>query len=133
MNSGIEELDYEGICKRLDQYFESFDSSAESRAFESTIDQQLYDRLDANWSHGWDFEIQDEFFGERGLSILIQNLKLDWRPIWDWLTTQVAEMPEGAVINFEVFDNIHDSVMDNAQMVLRRIIFSDGIIEEAST
>ena len=133
MKPGIEKLIDDRFYGRIDQFFASFDSTADSRAFESSIDQQLYDRLDADWSHGWDFEIQDEFFGDRGVSILIQNIELDWQPIWKWLTTRIADMPEGAAINFEVFDNIHDGVMDTSQMVLRRVIFSDGVVEEATT
>ena len=132
MKPAIQKLSDDRFYERLDQFFASFASTADSRAFESLIDQQLYDRLDADWSHGWDFEIQDQFFGDRGVSILIQNMELAWQPVWEWLTTRITEIPEGAAINFEVFDNIHDGVMDTNQMVLRRVIFSDGVVEEAT-
>lgn len=132
MKRGIEKLTDDLLYERLDQFFASFASTADSRAFESSIDQQIYERLDPDWSPGWDFEIQDQFFGDRGVSILIQNMKLDWQPIWEWLTSRISEIPDGATINFEVFDTIHDGVMDANQMVLRRVIFSDGVVEEAT-
>ena len=132
MNPDIQTLSDGRFYERLDQYFSSTTLSAAGRAFESMIDKELYERLDSDWSHGWDFEIRDEFFGDRGVSILIQNLKLDWLPIWEWLTAKMADIPAGAAINFEVFDNIHNGVMDASEMVLRRVIFSDGIVEEAT-
>lgn len=30
---------------------------------------------------------------------------------------------------FEVFDKIHDGVLDTSDMVLRRVILSDGLVE----
>ena len=133
MKRDIEKLSDDRFHERLDQYFSSTPSCSESREFECTIDQELYERLDADWSSGWDFEIRDEFFGDRGVSILIQNMKLDWQPIWQWLTTKLTDIPEGAAINFEVFDNIHDGVMDTSEIVLRRVIFSDGVVEEVTS
>lgn len=94
------------------------------------VDRELFHRLDEKWSNGCDFEIACEFFQDRGTSILIQNLRIDWQGIWKWLEEKHREIPNGAAINFEVWDNVHEGVMKGGPMLIRRILTSEGIFEE---
>ena len=127
---GIEVLVGEQFFERLDAYLNSNLPTQDALNFESSVGQKFHDRAVIDWTYGWDFEVADGFFEERGVSILIQNELIAWQEYWDWLASVIAGMPRGAVINFEVWNNIHEGIMDASEPVLRRVVTSSGIIEE---
>ena len=128
--SAIEVLVGEQFFEHLDAYLDSNLVTQDALNFESSVGQRFYDRVVIDWTNGWDFEVADEFFEGRGVSILIQNELIAWHECWDWLVGVISGMPRGAIINFEVWNNIHGGVMDASEPVLRRVVTSDGIIEE---
>ncbi|MGJ8726757.1 MAG: hypothetical protein ACSHYB_19590 [Roseibacillus sp.] len=129
----IEALTTNAFHERLDSILLAQPVSDEARVFESATEEKLFQKLDGEWQNGWDFELVDAFFDGRGCSLLIQNAEVDWRDIWQWLESTVAEAPEGAIFNFEVWDNIHDGIMDSSNSILRRVVTREGTIEEAET
>ncbi len=97
---------------------------------EEAIEQRIYEQLSKKWENGWDFCTAVGFFGDRGVSILLQNRAMDWQGLWNWLVAEHPSMPEGVMINFEVWDSISDGVMTGCEMLHRRLILSDGIYAE---
>jgi hypothetical protein len=88
------------------------------------------EQLCQKWVNGRDFCTAFDFFGDHGLSILLQNRAIDWQGLWNWLVAEHPTMPEGVMINFEVWDSINDGVMTGGKMLHRRLILSDGIYAE---
>lgn len=116
--------------ERFGAYLESSATANESNDFEAAIENEAYERLVLDWENGWDFESQAGYFGGRGASILIQNTQVDWQEVWEWLVVRAASIPSGALINFEVHDNIRGETMIGGAMILRRVITASGIFEE---
>ncbi len=55
---------------------------------------------------------------------------MDWQGLWNWLRAEHASMPEGVMIQFEVWDIISDGAMTGGEMLHRRLILSDGTYAE---
>jgi hypothetical protein len=114
----------------MSRYQEGYPVTPSLEALDAEIEQRAYEQLTPEWENGWDFCTQTNFFGDRGTSILIQNTEVDWQRIWDWLVTEYSDVPEGAMVNFEVWDSIREGVMIGGDMRIRRLILSDGVYAE---
>ena len=123
-------LTSEKFLALMKRYQEGNPVTPSLEALDAEIEQRAYEQLAPEWENGWDFCTQTEFFGDRGTSILIQNAEIDWQRIWDWLVTEYSRVPEGAMINFEVWDSIREGVMIGGEMRIRRLILSDGVYVE---
>ena len=125
------ELSTDRLYRMLDDYEARNPASHESRAFEEKLESSMFTRLKGLDELGWDFDTATDFFGERGLSILIQNASLDWPSIWSELVEAASCCPKGVLINFEVTNAIRRGVMQHGDQLTRRIIDSEGTyIEE---
>jgi len=120
------------FCEFFPSYLESHPLTQEVLDFESMIEAQAYEYLVANWSNGWDFDTQAGYFGGRGASILIENAAIDWRPFWGELVRKSEAIPDGALVNFEVWDNIRGKAKVGGSQIVRRIITTEGVFEEAA-
>ena len=125
----IPKLSTDGIHDHFGAYFENSVATGESAHFEAAIESEAFDRLVKDWKNGWDFETRSEFFDGRGTSILIQNTKIDWEEMGEWLLSRTGSMPQGALINFEVYDNIKGGTMIGGPTLLRRVMTASGIFE----
>ncbi|MEO5914615.1 MAG: hypothetical protein ABIS50_10310 [Luteolibacter sp.] len=121
------------LLSLLMRYQEEHPASSSIEGLDSEIEILAYDQLAENWENGWDFLTTSDFFGDRGTSILIQNSKIDWQRIWEWLVAEYSTVPAGTMINFEVWDKIRDGVMVGGDMLVRRLILSDGTYAEIIT
>ena len=128
----IPKLSIAEFYERFGAYIESTEATNESTDFETAIESEAYERLVQDWENGWDFDSKTEYFGGRGASILIQNTRIDWEEFWGWLSARTASIPQGALINFEVYDNIKDKTMIGGPMLLRRVVTASGIFDEGN-
>jgi len=128
--SAIQDLSEEALFEIIEEYQQQYPITPEVEALEGEIEQRVYDRLSPLWENGWDFCTQTDFFGDGGVSILIQNRKVEWQAIWDFLVKDYSELPVGALINFEVWDSILDGAMIAGEMQMRRIVSAKGIYSE---
>ncbi|BDS05388.1 hypothetical protein NT6N_04280 [Oceaniferula spumae] len=118
---------YELIEKSL----QSPNYSDEALFSEEALASRVHDRLAESWEHGWDFCVENNFFGERGVSVLIQNTKIDWHMFWDWILAEFSTCTQGAIVNFEVWSNIKDDTLVAGDMIARRLLLSEGSYEES--
>jgi len=128
--STLIELPSEDLLSLINQYQNEHIATVPMEALDCEIEQRVYEKLANNWVNGWDFCTTTEFFGDRGTSILIQNTEIDWRPIWDWLVDKYSSIPNGVMINFEVWDHIQNGTMLAGDMLMRRIILANGLYAE---
>lgn len=128
----IPKLSIAEFYERFGAYIEGSAATIESTAFEAEVESEAYERLVKDWENGWDFDSQTEYFGGRGASILIQNTRIDWEEFWEWLRARTASVPKGALINFEVYDNIKGKTMVGGPMLLRRVVTASGIFDEGN-
>jgi len=128
--SPIPKLSIDKFYERFGAYIDNSVATSESTEFEAAIEREAYERLIQDWENGWDFEAETEYFGGRGASILIQNTQIDWAGFWEWLRDRAASIPQGALINFEVYDNIKGETMIGGPMLLRRVITASGTFDE---
>ncbi|WP_265595532.1 hypothetical protein [Verrucomicrobium sp. BvORR106] len=112
------------------RYQHEYPTTPSTVGIEVETEQRIHEQLCQKWVNGWDFCTAIEFFGDRGLSILLQNRAMDWQSLWNWLMAEHPSMPEGVMINFEVWDSISDGVMTGGEMLHRRLLLSDGIYAE---
>ncbi|WP_309384989.1 hypothetical protein [Cerasicoccus frondis] len=120
------------IYEPLDTYFEKFPYSSKIEGQEERIAREAYRLLEEFGTHSWDFDVAEGFFGERGLSILIQNLELPWKKMIEWTKEMQKELIEGAALNFEVYDSIRDGMMHAGDQVYHHIVFHDRVLVEDS-
>jgi hypothetical protein len=125
----IPKLSIDEFYDRFGAYIENTAATSESTDFESVIESEAYERLIQDWKNGWDFDCKTEYFGDRGASILIQNTQIDWAGFWEWLRDRAASIPQGALINFEVYDNIKGETMIGGPMLLRRVMTASGTFD----
>lgn len=118
--------------ERFGAYIENFAATSESTDFEAAIEAEAYERLVKDWENGWDFDTQTEYFGGRGASILIENTQIDWEKFWEWLRVRTAAIPQGALINFEVYDNIKGETKVGGSILLRRVVTASGTFDEGN-
>lgn len=124
------ELSLGELIEVLKLYQASHPVSDRVNEFEADFERQIVGALEGRWQYGWDFSSSTQLFGDRCVSVLIQNSKIDWAQSWDWIMSQSSEMPVGAMINFEVWDNVVDNQMVGGRMILRRVIMSSGVYAE---
>ncbi|MES2594072.1 MAG: hypothetical protein V4662_01995 [Verrucomicrobiota bacterium] len=124
------ELSLGELIEVLKLYQASHPVSDKVNDFEKNLERQIIESLEGLWQYGWDFSSSTHMFGDRGVSFLIQNSRMDWAHSWDWIVTQSSVIPLGAMINFEVWDNIVDNQMLGGHMILRRVILSSGVYAE---
>jgi len=129
----ITELSTDAFDGFFDPYFAKYPASPEIFEFESKIARDAERDLEKFGEVAWDFDIKEEFFGERGTSILIQNASaIDWQHFGDQLAARCGEQPPGSLINFEVWDNIDGEIMIAGSMLLCWILTSEGIFSQGS-
>ena len=130
--SPIPKLSIDEFFDRFGAYIENTAATSESTDFEAAIESEAYERLVKDWENGWDFDSKTEYFGGRGASILIQNTQVDWAGFWEWLRDKAGSIPQGALINFEVYDNIKGKTMIGGPMLLRRVMTASGTFDEGN-
>lgn len=126
------ELKTNDFHKLIEKSLQSSDYSSDASSAEQVLGSRVHDRLAVSWEHGWDFCVENTFFGERGVSILIQNLKIDWRLLWDWIFGEFPSCTEGGIVNFEVWSNIKDDILIAGDMITRRLLLPQGAYEESN-
>jgi len=129
--STLIELQSDEFQSLLLRYQDAYISTPSKDVDDCEIEQRAYEQLAPDWENGWDFCTVTDFFGDYGTSILIQNPEIDWKRIWHWLVTEFPKMPDGGIVNFEVWDSIQNGTMVAGQMLVRRIITADGCYDEA--
>ena len=129
--STLIELQSDELLSLMQRYQEEHTSTPAKDSLDYEIEQRAYEQLAAEGENGWDFCTVTDFFGDYGTSILIQNTKIDWKRIWDWLVAEYPRIPDGAIVNFEVWDNIQEGRMVAGEMLVRRLIIANGCYEEA--
>lgn len=128
--SRLIQLPSEELLSLMQQYQEDHIATPAVTGFDYEIEQEAYEQLAGEWKNGWDFCTTFDHFGDRGASIPIQNARIDWQGLSNWLVEKCSALPEGAMINFEVWDNIQDGTMVAGEMLLRRLILSSGVYSE---
>ena len=116
--------------QRLSAYLDAHGSNPQIEEFEQEITRRAIIRFETEGDEAWDFHSEHSFFNGRGASILIQNLSMNWQSGWDWLLESCKNLPAGALVNFEVYDNIRGGIQYGGDMIVRRALTSDGIYEE---
>jgi hypothetical protein len=114
----------------LAEYCDATQKTEASQAFELQLAHLCRERLRAQGSEGWDFDVAEEFFSGRGCSILIQNICMPWQDEWDFIKRHCSEVPLGALVNFEVYDSIRDGIQYGGDQILRRTVTAHGVYEE---
>ncbi|RYD62762.1 MAG: hypothetical protein EOP83_13765 [Verrucomicrobiaceae bacterium] len=118
----------------FDPYFERHPLSRDASDFEAKIANEAERVLEKSGEHGWDFAVAEDFFGNRGTSIVIQNSAgTDWQAFGELLKDWCESQPPGSIINFEVHDFIKGDVWDAGPMLLRWLLTSEGIFSEETT
>ena len=118
----------------FDPYFERHLASQAASDFEAKIANEAERVLEKSGDPEWDFAIAEEFFGDRGTSIVIQNpTGIDWKAFGKLLSEWCETQPPGSIINFEVHDFIKGDVWDAGPMLLRWLLTSEGIFSEKIT
>lgn len=112
------------------RYQHEHPATPSTAGIELGIEQRIYEQLCQKWKDGWDFCTAIDFFGDRGVGILLQNREMDWQAYWNWLVSECPPVPEGVMIQFEVWDRINGGVMTGGKMLHRRLILSGGIYAE---
>ena len=128
--TSIPKLNINDFNNRFEEYLSTNPETPESVRFEAEVEKEAYEKLVQNWENAWDFDSQTSYFGGRGTSILIQNIKIDWNEFWKWLHDRTSAIPPGALINFEVYDSIKDDTMVSNTQLLRRVITNLGVFDE---
>lgn len=126
------ELPIEEFFSLMERYQADHPATLQIEALDSEIEQRVYEQLSEKWENGLDFCTTCGFFGDRGTSVLIQNTQVDWQKIWDWLLMEYPSLPDGAMINFEVWDSIREGNHIGGEMLLRRVILANGIYAQAT-
>ncbi|WP_395750572.1 hypothetical protein [Prosthecobacter sp.] len=117
--STVTEVSPESFYEQLAACLKQHPSSPEALLFEELTEKEAHEKLIALGRPGWDFETTSLFFGERGTSILIQNIELDWQTVLNWICDLRRVMPLGSIINFEVYDSIQGSTMIGGKLLGR--------------
>lgn len=124
-------MNLDQLRDQYSRYFSTREYTKEAEEFESELEEKLYQLLEGKWRPGFDFETNTNYFDdERGVSVLIQNRMIDWKGVWNENIPKPEEIPLGALINFELFDNIDGDTWVSMDFILRRTITSEWQIEQ---